>query len=445
MATIMPFRGYRFNTERVKNIGAAMAPPYDTIKEEEQDFFYKQHEYNIARIAKGKTLSGDTASANCYTRAADYLNDWIKKGILVRDAKPALYLYEQRVEHKNTTFTSQGVIALLELEDLTDGGMIMTCEDAKPSFKEDRYKLLSSIHANVDMINCMYIDHEKGLNNFLNEISEKKPDMEFGTRETVTNSATYHRLWVIDQQDSIAYITGVLKNKPFFITDGQNRYETALEYKKQCMQENKHHTGGESYNYIMTQLTNAYGDGMVQLPVHRVLNTKKHFSEAYFIAGAQDHFKVEKIIVDTHVDDLNVTMVKLIATPRLDETKIAVYSGGNFFYRLILKDRDYLKQLMPDKSDTYRNLDVTVLNRLILGELLNIDESNYTEYITFTKQVAKAVDAVNNDTASCAFIINPVKPEQIRAVALAGERMPERSIYLFPKAATGVVIHKFDK
>lgn len=444
MATIMPFQGYRFNTDNMKNLGAAMAPPYDTITDEDKEFLYKQHDYNMARIIRGKNFDTDTDSNNCYSRAGEFLRDWIQNDILIRDEKPSLYLYEMRVEYKNTEFTNQGLISLVKLETLGKDSMIMTCEDTKPSSKQDRYKLLSEINANVDTISCMYIDHEKALSNFLNDVSEKKPDMEFGTRESITGAATYQRLWVINDMEAIRFIQNSLHEKQLFITDGHNRYETALEYKKFRAENNPEHTGNESYNYIMTLLTNAYGDGLVQLPVHRYLKKNKKFSESYFIAGAQDRFKVEKIIVDTHVDDLVDIMKKQITTPRLDENRIAVYCGGNYFYRLILKDRDYLKTILPNKSDAYRSLDVTVLNTLVLRELLNIDSDNYREYIGFTKQASKWVTAVQDGESPCLFMINPVKHEQIRAVAMAGEMMPERSIFLFPKAATGVVVYKFD-
>ncbi len=443
MATIMPFQGYRFNTGLVKNLGAAMAPPYDMITDEDKDFLYKQHDYNMARIIRGKSFDGDTDTQNCYTRAGVFLQDWIQNKILIQDPKPSFYLYEMRVEYKNTEFTNQGLIALMGLEPLGEDSRIMTCEDTKPSSKEDRYRLLSAINANADPISCMYIDHEKPLSNFLNEVSEQKPDMEFGTRESITGAATYQRVWVIDDPEAVAFIQQSLSTKQLFITDGHNRYETALEYKKFCAANNPSHTGRESYNYIMTLLTNAYGDGLVQLPVHRYLKKNKKFLESYFIAGAQDRFKVEKIIVDTHVDELVDIMKKQISTPRLDQNRIAVYCGGNYFYRLILKDKEYLKSILPDKSDAYRSLDVTVLNTLILNELLNITHENYRENVGFTKRASKGIAQVQAGESPCLFLINPVKHEQICAVAMAGELMPERTVFLFPKAATGVVVYKF--
>lgn len=444
MANIMPFRGYRFNAERVENPGEAMAPPYDTITDEDKELLYKQHEYNMVRINRGKSYKEDTDTENCYTRAAQFLNDWIRKEILVQEEKPALYLYEMRVEYKNTEFTNQGLISLVQLQGEANS-QIMSCEETTPSSMQDRYKLLEETKSHVDSISCMYIDHERPLENFLNEISEREPSMQFSSRESITGAQTRQRLWVIDNPKEIKFIQQSLRDKALFITDGHNRYETALEYQKFCKNNNPSHTGKEPYNYIMAFLTNGHGDGLVQLPVHRYLKKGKKFSESYFIAGAQDHFKVEKIIVDIHIDELTEIMKKQIATPRLDETRIAVYCGGDYFYRLILKDKDYLKTILPDKSPAYRSLDVTVLNTLVLENLLNITSENMASSIGYTKRATKGVAAVQAGLSPCLFLINSAKHEQICAVAMAGEMMPERSIFLFPKTAAGVVLYKFEE
>ena len=135
-------------------------------------------------------------------------------------------------------------------------------------------------------------------------------------------------------------------------------------------------------------------------------------------------------------------MKKLIATARMD-TRFGVYCGGNYFYRLTLNDKKIMKTLLPDKSTAYGNLDVTVFNKLILEDILNISEADYDKYIKYTKRATKGTLAVNNKEVSCLFILNPVKAEQIREVALSGDVMPDRSIYIFPKPVTGVIINKF--
>jgi len=213
---------------------------------------------------------------------------------------------------------------------------------------------------------------------------------------------------------------------------------------KECRDNNPNHTGEEPYNYIMAFLNNAYGDNLVQIPIHRVIKSEKKFSKDYFIACAQDHFKVEKIIIDTSNDDLIDTMKKQIETSRR-KCIIGVYFGGNYFYRLTLADEAYIKSLLPSHTDEYATLDVTVLNYLLLGEILNIDKDNYEEFVAFTKRTTKGVKWVNDGEAACLFVLNAPKAERICEVVESGETMPKHSIYIFPRAVTGVVINKIEK
>lgn len=442
MANIREFCGYRYNIDKKENLGKVMAPPYDTVSDDEREDYYNADEHNVIRISKGKENESDSEQENCYTRASDYLNSWISEEVLIKEKEPAIYLYEQRVKYNATTFINHGIVALLELTELDDNEVI-TCELPSVIATEDRYSLISQIKANVDMINCMYIDPEKSLSSLETFYSDKKPDIVFTTEEKVIDTMTDHRLWLIKDTETISFIKDVVKNKTFFITDGHNRYATALEYRNYCRKNDKSYNENSDCNYIMAFCTNAYGNRMVQLPVHRVLNTKKKFNEDFFVACAQEHFKVEKIIVDTAVDNISEIMKKQISTVRM-ETKFAVYCGDNYFYRLTLTDKSIVKRLLPDRSSAYCALDVIVLNKLIFEDILNISEDKLDDYIEYTKRSTKGVSAIKNNEASCLFVLNPVKSEQIREVALSGEVMPDRSIYIFPKPATGVIINKFD-
>lgn len=441
MANIKAFCGYRYNPEKIDNLGAVMAPLYDTISDEEKQVYFEADEHNIIRVSKGLENDTDNEKNNVYTRASDYLNKWIEEQVLVKDEKPTLYLYEQRVKYKQTTFVNHGIVSLLELSEL-DENDVLTCEIPSVTTTTDRYNLLSATNANVDMISCMYIDPEKNLSSLITEIADREPDMEFTTEEKVIETFTIHRIWTITDEKTIEFICSSLKDKTFIITDGHNRYATALEYKKYCKEHDKNYSENSGCNYIMAWCTNAFGNRMVQLPVHRMMTTEKRFNEDFFIACAQDNFKVEKIIVDTSVDDITETMKKQIATVRMD-TKFGVYCGGNYFYRLTLPDKKIMKNYFPDKSTAYGNLDVAVFNKLILEDIFNIYEEDYDKYIRYTKRASTGVMKANNNEISCLFILNPVKAEQIREVALSGDVMPERSIYIFPKPATGVIINKF--
>ena len=438
MAQIRPFRGYRYCEQIVGSLGKVMAPPYDSIEESTKHDLYNLSEYNIVRVMRGIAYEDNTDENNCYTRAAKYLNSWIEKGVLVRDDKPAIYMYEQCIEINHMNYSNRGFVARMKLYDF-DEGKVMPCEESITKKKYDRSRLVEAINANVSMINCMYIEEEKPLSNYMQNVSERKPDSVYTIED-----GTVQRLWIIDRPEEIKYIQKILLKHTFYLIDGQNRYETALEYAKNKAAHNPSHNGEEGYNYIMTLLTNAYDDGLMQLPFHRLLRFPKGFREEYFVAAAQDHFKIEKIIVDTELGEMVDTIKKQIATSR-QLNRFAVYTGKNYFYRLTFKDHEFLKKLLPECSESYRSLDVTVLNKLILEDIFNITEDAYIERVTYTKSVTAGIDELKKGTHQCMICMNPVKAEQIRAVVSEGEKMPERSICVFPKPATGVVLNTFDE
>lgn len=441
MANIKPFCGYRYNTEKIENPSAVMAPVYDSITDEQRIELYEMHPNNIVRIIKGMNYENDTEENNCYTRAAGYLEQWIKEDVLKRDNQPAIYMYEQVIDVNETSYSTKGFVTLLKLEDLNQDngrGSIMLCEENASNTIEDRFSLIEAAQANISMINCMYIEQEKQLASIMNELSEETPDMEFMTTEGVCQ-----KLWTITYEPTIEFITNCLKDKNVYIADGQNRYTAALDYKKYMEENNPHHTGEEPYNYIMALQMSSHEDGMLLLPIHRLIKCPKGFKEEFVVASLQDHFKVEKIIVDTGDEELVETMRKQIATPR-KEVKIALYCGGDYFYRLTLTDINYLKQLFPDKSEAYRMLDVTVLNALILNEIMNIPNDVESDRVDYTTSARSGAEKVNDGEYGCMFLLNQVKSSQISEVASADEKMACHSIFIFPKPVTGVVLYKFE-
>ena len=435
MAEIKAFRGLRYNKEFTPDLSCVLAPPYDSIDEEERHVLYSKDKHNIVRIQSGLRLDEDNENNNCYTRAKEYFSEWIEKGILKRDDVPAIYLYEQKTVLNGVNHTTSGFVAALEL---SDDGKVVPCEKAILKNLKDRAMLMEAVSANISMIECMYIETERYITNFIQKVSERTPDTTCKTDDGIV-----HTLWTITDENEISYVKSLLKDQTFFIVDGENRYQIAKAYKEKMKNENPNHTGEESYNYTMAFLTNAHDDGFIQLPFHRMLRFPKGFREEFFVAAAQDHFKVEKIVVDTVLGDMVDTMKKQIATQR-DINRFAVYSGKDYFYRLTLLDRNFVKEVMPDVSDSYLSLDVNVLNKLILEDLFNITEDKYIERVTYTKTIEKGMEEIKKGTHQCIVCMNPVKAEQIRAVALKGEVMPERSICAFPKPAAGVVLNLLD-
>lgn len=434
MANIKPFKGYRYNSEKILNIGNVVSPPYYNISDTEKEELYGLSDYNSIRLFSGKELDGDDETANRFTRAAKYLREWIDNDILKRDGENALYMYEQTIEVYGVQYSNRTFVALLELEDFNED-RIMPCEEVRDVSLQDRYSFLTATNADLSMISCLYAEREKELLNLMNELSEEKPDVEFDSSDDV-----HQRLWVITYQPTIDFITEHFKNMPIYITDGQTRYETCLKYRNYMKANNPEHDGTEPYNYTMVSLANSNSDGIVILPVHREVKCRR-FREDYFVAGVQDHFKIEKIIVDEDDAGIVETMKKQIATTK-QETRIAAYCGGNYFYRLTLNDKDYIKtELLPEMSKAYCGLDIVALNKLVIEDILHIDEEEYEEKVHSTRSHASCLRNVQAGEYDIMFILNPVKTEQIKTVTAAGEKMPKNTLSVFPKPSVGVIIN----
>ena len=435
MANLKPFRGYRYNTGKINNVGEVVSPPYYNIKPEEKSALFEMSEYNSVRLFSGENRPDDTETNNRFTRAAQYLKTWIENDILIRDEKPAIYMYEEAIQVGDTQYKNRSFVSLVELEELGNG-KIMSCEEIREVSMQDRYDFLTATNADMSIISCLYVEPDKQLLNLMDDLSEEDPDMEFDSYENM-----HQRVWVITYQPTIDFIVERFKDIPLYISEGQTRYETCLKYRDNQKANNPNHTGTEPYNYTVVSLINTGSDGIVTLPVHRAVKCPKGFRKEYFVSCAQDHFKVEKIIVDHTEGHILDTMKKQIATS-MHETRIAMYCGGNFFYRLTLTDKDFIKKtLLPDKSSAYCSLDIVVLNKLLLEDIMHIDEDSYKERVVSSSSSMELYNSVCDKENDVMFVLNPVKTDQIRSVTGFGEKMPQSTVNIFPKPSVGVVVN----
>lgn len=436
MANIKPFRGYRYNIDKV-SMSDVVCPSLYKLTDDIRARLYDRSEYNSVRLFSGEERPTDSEISNKFTRAAEDLKRWIAEEVLIREEKPAIYLYEQTVDVFGTTFSNRNFITLVEIEELNEGS-IKPCEELHETSLRDYYEKIKHTNADVSMISCIYSERDKVLLNLMDEISETEPDFEFKTDD---ENSVHERVWIITYEPTIELITEQFKEMPLYITDGQTRYEACLRYRNYMKAQNPNHTGEEAYNYTLVSLMNANSDGLVILPFHREVKCPRGFKEDFFIAGIQDHFKIEKIIVDNDEEELVDTMKKQISTTR-PETKIAVYSGGDYFYRLTLMDKDYIKtNLLPEMSKAYCSLDTVVLNKLILEDILNVTDETYEERVTVKRSRHECMNDLTEEKCDVIFILNPVKTEQIKNVTAVGEKMPHMSISIFPKPSVGTILN----
>ncbi len=191
MADIFPFRGIRYNTEKVGDLANVATPPYDVISDEEQEMYYERHPNNIIRLDKGKETANDDSRDNPYTRAAEYFKNWLSDGILVRDATPCFYLTSVEFAFNSQTFTRFGLIARTRLEPFENGG-ILPHEETYSKIKSERLELMKACHANFSHIFSIYTDKDNIMDTLKTAVSDSQPEIEF-----TDDAGHHHKMWCI--------------------------------------------------------------------------------------------------------------------------------------------------------------------------------------------------------------------------------------------------------
>lgn len=436
MADIQPFTGLRYNTEIVGDLSSVTTPPYDVISPDDQERFYHMHPFNVIRLELGKETPDDNENQNKYTRAADFLNEWIESGVLKFEDKESLYIYGQDFTTPDgRQLSCKGLVCLVKLEEF-EKGIILPHEETLSKAKSDRMNLLQATHTNFSAIYSLYMDQDHEITPVLNTCSAADPDISFVADDGVTQ-----KLWVVSDEDIISRICSAFQTKQLFIADGHHRYETALQFAS------KQHALGtysdhEKFDYVMMFLADIEEDGLLVLPTHRMLHNLDMFQEQTLIERAEQNFTVQKHYILE--EDIAHSIESKIAG---QDKAFGLYTGADYFYTLTLKDIQAQRDALPEKSDAYNNLDVAVLHTLIIEQILGIGQNDMRggEYITYTRDSAEAVHAVQNGGFQCSFFLNPTKISDIKAVSLENEKMPQKSTYFYPKLTTGVVMNDFDE
>ncbi len=418
MAEVIPFKGLLYNPEKV-DISSVVAPPYDIVTSKLKDELYRSSLYNIIRIDYGKDEEGDNEKNNRYTRASRFLDEWIKDGILGQDDAPSFYCYQIYYKIGEKEKTLRGLMGAVRIEEL-GSGRIRPHEVTYAKPKSDRLNIIRFCRANISPIFSLYSSKEKVASSILKQISEKKPLL-----KARNGDGFEHMIWRINDIESIEMIKKEFADKDIFIADGHHRYETALEFRNEMRDKGMLKTGEEAFNYVLMFLVNMEDNGLTLLPTHRMVRVDeiKRFKEML-----EPYFEIKA---------LNLTIDK--GTEILKAIENNGCSMGVF-----LKGEDRLYSLRfkasfneIDTHDALRGLGVTILHDFIFKKVFGIEDFEYE------MDVATVLQKVRNGPYHIAFFLTPTKVEDVRRVALAGQRMPPKSTYFYPKLLTGMVIYKF--
>lgn len=427
MAEIKAFCGMRYDTGKAGSISTLCCPPYDIISEKERLAFIDENPYNVIRLELPRE------GEDVYKTAGEILDLWRDKGILIHEQKPAIYIYEEEFNAYNKRRSIKGMIARVKVEEFSKG-VILPHEFTLSKAKADRFELMKATNCNFSQIYALYMDEQHTTQQTLEECSQVDPDAQFTDGDNVT-----HRLWIVTDADVIAKLTADFEDRKLYIADGHHRYETALNYRNYC-RENGISKEGDAQDYQMMFLMDMEHPGLVVFPTHRLVRGLAGFNRDKVLDGCEQYFEISAF---DSVANMNERLAKEYKAGR---KAFGFYCGKGEWYLLVLRDLKVMAQALPDVSVASQQLDVSVLHTLILEKILGIDKENMAQQInlTYTKFFEEAIMGVDKGEFQCSFILNPTRVTEIRDVAAAGEKMPQKSTYFYPKMITGMVMNDID-
>lgn len=437
MADVRPFRGTHYNPGTIGDISSVLCPPYDIITPQMQQELYQRSKYNFVRVECNRELPQDTAEDNRYTRASTALEDWVQQGALVTDGKPVIYLYDQYFTHLVKGYKRRSIIAVVRLEEWATGG-IRPHEGTLGAPKADRINLIRACQANTSSILALYEDQGQRISGLLAEQAQKEPFI-----ASVNAEEEMHYVWAMVEPSVINQICHNLANKPLYIADGHHRYESALAYKHEQMSHLPSITGEEPFNFIMMTLVDISDPGLLILPPHRLVRGISKANLDTLLPKLESFFDVEEIPLGTagvwpKVDNL-------LDSHSAQDTLALFGLSPKYLHILRLRDASSASQLMPFfHTDLYKRLMVSVVDHVILEKLLEVDAGGKESAILdYSYDIQEAVSRVVNQEYQLAVLLSPVKVNAVKDIADAGDRMPRKSTYFYPKLPSGLIINKW--
>jgi uncharacterized protein (DUF1015 family) len=432
MAKILPFSALRYNPARASP-AEVVTQPYDKITPEMQERYYAASPYNLVRIILGKREPGDNGK-NVYTRAAAAFADWREQGVLVQDPDPVFYAYEQEfaVPGSEKRMERRGFIGLGQLEPY-EAGVVFRHEQTHSGPKTDRLKLLRATRAHFGQIFMLYNEPPGEIDDALAKVARYPAEIEVRDEYDVR-----HRLWPIP--GLVEFILKRMESAKVIIADGHHRYETALNYQRERREQSPvpPPAGEASYDRVMMTFINMYGEGLVILPTHRVIAGLESFGKRKFLESVRAFFDVEPVQVKDAAQA--ATLLQQAGTDRT--ALLAVTRSGAHLLRARPAD---VERTLAGLSEHQRGLDVVILHKLVLERVLGISEDAIREqrYISYLRDAGEAISRARQG-ANVAFLMNPVRIEQVRDTAFAGEVLPQKSTDFYPKLLSGLTIYALE-
>ncbi len=415
MAQVKGFRGYRFDPEVAGSWDDLVTPPYDVIDSEQRALLAAKSPYNMTHVI----LPQDSGDKDRYEVAAHTFEQWIDSGVLKQDAEESFYLLEQAFRSKDgEERIRRGFFAVVKIPESGES-IVLGHERTFSGPVEDRLRLTAATRANLGPVFVLYADPDGALAPFLAQMDARDPDAVAHTIDGATS-----RIWRVSPDPRVSAFLG---DKRLYIADGHHRFKTAGHYRDR-MREREQSTDLRPYDYVLMGFVPFDDAGLLICPPHRLVRRPDALSLDDLLGKLSPWFEMDPVAGDlAH------------AVESGEGCRIGMAAADSRQCLLRLRSGDRARFLGDDHSEAWRALDVAVLHRGILENIMGFSESAQHAY---EHDSVKAIEAVANGKADLAFILPPMHPSQVQACAEASDPMPQKSTYFFPKLPTGAVIHR---
>lgn len=425
MSFIRPFRAVRYNTQTNSDLSSRLAPPYDVLDSHDKQALLDRDPNNFVRVDLPHMPPKDAGSPAVYQQAADTITQWLTNGVMVRDPRPCLYVYHQQYTHEGRAYLRRKFFARLKLENFGEGS-VFPHEKTFGGPKEDRLALTKAAKANLSPIFGLYEDAANTIADRLQAALPTQP-IAHGTLDGVLN-----KLWAIDDVHVIDDVIRNMQPRPIFIADGHHRYGTSLMYRDWLASQSGGLPPDHPANYVLCVFCGMEDPGCLILPTHRVL-PRIQCSPDFFRSDPN----LELLMLDT-----TEPQTTLKALTSLGPLAVGVFFGTIGCYGALRPARQtLLDSLEKDHCEAWRRLALAFLHTYVIDRgvtpRLNGGAAPEIHYV----KVASAAIEEARATGGTAFLMQPNTMQELRAVCQAGDLMPQKSTFFYPKLASGLLIN----
>jgi uncharacterized protein (DUF1015 family) len=426
----------RFDPEVVGDLRQVVCPPYDVIGPEQLQALLTRSRFNAVRLDLPAIQPGEEPDDR-YRRAGRTLAGWRADGTLHRDSHPSVYVYEQTylVPGSDQSRRQRGFFAWLRLENFGPDSGVLPHERTLSAPKEDRYKLLRATSVNTSPVVGLYSDESGASEAALAQLASRPADADI-----VDDEGVRHCLWVVAEDgpagDLVHSLLETAGRAPITIADGHHRYETSLRYRDE-RRANKTGEVDPASDFVLMLFLDTVGQSLTVLPTHRVVRGLGEQGVQRLLESVHSLFEPQYVPGRAGLEAAFASVDS--ATGGEGRMGLWTRNGG----AVLRARRDAFEPFLPDGGQALRRLDVTLL-QVALDRLCGIDAAGIAGgRLAYTKSVREALDWVDDahDGADAAFLLDPTPVAEIVAVAAAGDVMPQKSTYFYPKALTGLIIN----